>query len=167
MAHEIPLTRGKVAIVDDTDYEWLSQWKWSCHINRSGNCYAVRTAWNPRRYIRMHRLITDAPRHLEVDHINGDGLDNRRSNLRLVTRSQNTQNRKPYPNSTSRFKGVSFNKRLGKYEAQIQVRQGRVKRKFHLGLFYSEEEAARIYDAAAAHHFGEFAKLNFPHEAQP
>ena len=88
----ISLTQGKVVIVDDEDFEWLNQWKW---LYNGG--YAIRSVgpYKNRKHIRMHRLIMDTPDHLEVDHINWDKLDNRRSNLRNVTRSENQRNLSP------------------------------------------------------------------------
>jgi len=163
---EIPLSRGKVALVDDEDYEWLNQSRWRLlsHNERySSGPYALRSQYNPdtkrSTTIYMHRLILSAPSHLQVDHINGNGLDNRRSNLRLCLSRQNQYNyRKTKRPTTSRYKGVSWNKQKRKWEAQIQVNR---KHK-HLGVFGNEKDAAYCYDAGALRYFGEFARLNFP-----
>lgn len=156
----IPLTMGKVAIVDVYDYEWLSQYNWK--YDPDG--YAMRNALSADRKgrgyfnIRMHREIINAPKGMQVDHINGDSLDNRRANLRLCTKTQNGQNRKSVKGSTSSFKGVCFIKDKGRYQASIHVNH----KSMYLGTYDDQTEAARAYDKAAQEHFGEFARLNFP-----
>jgi hypothetical protein len=110
----------------------------------------------------LHRLLLNAPPELQVDHINGDGLDNRRSNLRLATGSQNQGNsRKRRDGVTSQYRGVSWNKRAGKWQALLR-REGKLQ---YLGYFSDEEAAARAYDAAALEQWGSFARLNFPERA--
>lgn len=163
MTREIPLTQGYVALVDDADYEWLSQWKWHVAKNKShATPYAHRAIVGTHgKKLLMARAILDAPAGLCVDHINGNTLDNRRCNLRLATVSQNTANRHAVRPSSSPFTGVSWNKQRSMWKAQIEhMGKGQ-----YLGLFADEEDAARAYDAAARLHFGEFAKLNFPQEA--
>jgi len=109
----------------------------------------------------MHRQIVCAPKHLFVDHINGDGLDNRRENIRLATKRQNSQNMvRKRPNKTSRFKGVSKSQHHNGWRATIKVNGARI----HLGYFKDESDAARAYDAAAIEHFGPFAA---PNEREP
>jgi len=155
----IGLTQGKVAQVDDEDYEWLNQWKWYHHDG-----YAARKERGPRSaphpIILMHRAILSPPNGMFIDHINMDGLDNRRSNLRICTAAQNNYNRKSHhtKSATSRFKGVRFHSRLGKWHAFIVITQGK---QTHLGYFEDEIAAARAYDAAARLHFGDFARTNF------
>jgi len=154
MSIEIPLTRGLVALVDDDDYAVVAgAGKW--HANIGGNTfYARRALPGPhavRRYVLMHNLLTGWS---FVDHANGNGLDNRRSNLRPADRSKNSANSKLPHDSTTGYKGVS---RHG-WTAQI-VTSGR---QIHLGTFDTPEAAARAYDRAAVEHFGEFARLNFP-----
>jgi hypothetical protein len=150
-------------IVDDGDYEFISQWKWH---NRQG--YAIRVIWlnkerTKRRTVQMHRVLLGAPDGVPVDHINGNPLDNRRANLRLCTPVENSRNRTVKSTyrgrpSSSQYKGVSADK--GVWCANIRV-NNTLK---HLGLFQSEIEAAQCYDAAAGEFFGEFARVNFPEE---
>jgi AP2 domain/HNH endonuclease len=136
----ILLTRGLVAIVDDCDYARLSRIKWQ--VSSSGNSfYAVHNdAKNRKTAIFMHRLTIYAPSGKQVDHINGDTLDNCRHNLRLASPPQNAHNCKvARKNNTSGFKGVSFNKPRGRWIAYIKVRG----KKHNLGYFKTAEEAAR------------------------
>ena len=99
---KIKLTQGKVALVDDGDFEWLSQWKWTY---KNGG-YAYRSIGS-KGHIFLHRAIMKSPKNLEIDHINGNGLDNRRSNLRFATHKQNIRNQQKQKNRTSKYKGVS------------------------------------------------------------
>lgn len=152
---EIPLTQGKFAIVDDADYEYLMQWKW-CANFQHGIWYAVRTV-RPT-LIRMHRIILDAPSGIVVDHRDGNGLNNSRSNIRLCTTSQNLHNISRIKGSSSTYKGVSWCKSRQVWEAQIKC-NGISK---YLGRFADELEAAKAYDEAARILHGKFARLNFP-----
>lgn len=157
---EIELTQGFVAFVDDEDFDWLSQWKWHVWIDeRHDSPYAIRNTYNAgvEGTAKMHRVIMGDPVGL-VDHVNREGLDNQRHNLRVVTVSQNAHNRKRNSNNTSGYKGVGWRKDLGKWTAIIGV-DGR---RLFLGFFTHREEAARAYDAAAVEHVGEHATLNFP-----
>lgn len=155
---EIPLTQGKVTLVDKEDYEFLSQWKWFARKNGI-NWYASRQSkkddGSPKT-INMHSIILNPPKGMEIDHINGDGLDNRRSNLRLCFKFQNQRNSKLRLCSSSGYKGVSFSKDRKKWRADIRI-HGKLK---NLGFFLSKEEAAIAYNKAAIKEFGEFAKLN-------
>lgn len=110
--------------------------------------------------VLLHRFIVGAPDGLEVDHKNGDGLDCRRSNLRLATRTQNAANRSKQWGTVSRFKGVYLNRKTGKWQAQIWCE----KKQFRGRIVETEEEAARDYDRLAVIHAGEFASLNFPED---
>ena len=153
----IPLTRGKFALVDDADYEWLSKRKWWYRDCGSNYCYAgsqVRKS-NVIHYLYMHREIMQPLPGMEIDHKNGNGLDNRRCNLRICTRAQNQHNARPQGGS-SQYKGVSWNKYAGKWQAYIDVHGERK----HLGYFVSERAAARAYNEEAIRHFPEFAQVN-------
>lgn len=164
MARSIPLTRGFVALVDDADFGWLNQWKWQAHVKREGLVYAMRDerrADGTRRRVRMHRAILDVPEGLFPDHIDGDGLNNQRANLRVCTHRDNCRNRRSR-STTSTFKGVGWDKAAQRWEANIGNGLGRTRR---IGRYRTEEEAARAYDAAAREIHGEFARLNFPAEA--
>lgn len=154
----IPLSKGHEAIVDEEDYEALAIFKWSAQ-EVPGKVYAKRAVGSgPRhRTLLLHRVITGAEQHQLVDHINGNGLDNRRSNLRIANKSENGQNqRTKRANTTSRYKGVHFYKSRNKWVAEIKHKG--VRRS--LGYFESEDDAARAYNAAAVETFGEFAALN-------
>jgi hypothetical protein len=155
---EIRLSQNKTAIVDDSDYERINRWKWSAHSNK-GKWYAVRFVgtWPLQECIRMHRTILDAPAGVLIDHRDGDGLNNTRSNLRLCNTIQNAQNRNKQINNTSGYKGVSWAKWANSYRAQIWDNT----KKIHLGYFKNAEDAARAYDVAAQKYHGEFAVLNF------
>lgn len=160
MSREIPLSQGKVAIVDDEDFEWLSQWKWSAaRRGKPGNrqiWYAVRCVWDGERNhaILMHRLIAGAVRGELVDHRNHDGLDNRRVNLRAGTQSHNMANSRRHLDSVSKFKGVWWHKQNRKWCAEFKGKK--------LGLFADEATAAKAYDKAALAHWPDYAAINFP-----
>jgi len=161
----ILLTQGKVAWVDQADYAALALSKWHADHRESRDVtYARRycrgSGRSGRRAERMHRIVVGLlPGDLRVvDHINGDGLDNRRSNLRVCSVRQNAHNLRARC-GTSLFKGVSSHKASGLWRVQIRA-GGNVSR--CVGYFHEEEEAARAYDAAAMEAFGEFSKLNFP-----
>lgn len=155
---ELPLTRGLVAIVDDEDYESLSSYKWcATPYGRGNNFYAVRGMWSEGRTVRvyMHRAILCPPSGMHVDHVSGDGLDNRRGNLRLATQAQNNQNHRIHRNNRSGYKGVGQKHRDKRWTACIRV-DG--KRKY-LGAFDSPIEAHAAYCAAAKELHGEFARF--------
>jgi hypothetical protein len=156
----IPLTQDKFAIVDAEDYERLCKYKW--HALKDHRTYYARNR-RPHGMVLMHRVIINAPAGLVVDHINHNGLDNRKENLRLCTVAQNSLNARPrnLPNKTSKYKGVSFNKQRKLFVAATKHH----KKTYYLGGFKDETDAAKAYDKKAKELFGEFAFLNFPGEA--
>jgi HNH endonuclease/AP2 domain len=157
----IRLTSGQHAIVDAEDYARLSQWKWYSKKHRTGSFYAYRNIGSKpkRNMVMMHRLIVGAEAGQEVDHANGDTLDNRRENLRICTGLENRRNKKRYKTNTSGYKGVWKQSDCNRWRAYIGIR-GKTR---YIGLYATAEEAAGAYDAAALEEFGDFARLNFPH----
>lgn len=147
----IPLTQGQFAAVDEADFESVSRHSW---------CFDQGYAWAKidGRKESLHAYLMRPCAGMQVDHINQNGLDNRRCNLRVVEQRDNCWNREGVPGSTSSFKGVSWDRRRLKWVATIRIR-GRNK---NLGRFESEVEAARAYDAAALKHSPDTAYLNFP-----
>lgn len=153
---QISLTRGYAAVVDDADYEAVAQYRWHAIVDRY-RAYAGRNAKRAGGGYatqRMHTLLTGWPR---VDHIDGDGLNNQRSNLRPASALENNRNARKHTPGYSTYKGVSWCKREGRWFAQIQHQR----KHRHLGYHSTEIEAALAYDAAARELFGEFAHLNF------
>lgn len=167
MSKRIPLTQGKFAIVDDEDYKRLLKHKW--YANKIGNTFYagrniiignIRSSRNPKRKtgaILTHHQIMQVLPNILIDHRNGNGLDNQKCNLRISTRTQNSQNQRKISKGTSKYKGVSWSKQKRKWRARIVYNSQEIS----LGLFNDEIEAARIYDAKAKELFGEFAKTNF------
>lgn len=158
----IPLTRGKYAIVDPDDFGWLNKHKW--HISTGGGTfYAVRTTrlqnGKNRIVIKMHRQLLKVPHHLFVDHINHNGLDNRKANLRPATGAQNNRNRRKVRLNSfhSKYKGLTWYKREKRWAVRIMADRKSV----FLGYFQNEIDAAKAYDIAAKKYFCEFAALNF------
>lgn len=149
---------GYFAQVDDEDFEWVSAIRW--HIMRGRKTvYAatnVRREGGGYRTVAMHRMINRTPQGLHTDHIDGNGLNNTRANLRTATRTQNGQNRSPNNGAVSAFKGVHWNRRKGRWVASIRVN----KKSVYLGMHRSEVEAAAAYSRAAEQYFGEFARIN-------
>ena len=150
----IHLAGNHVALVDKLDAEEISWLHWVPRES-AGRSFYAQTRLNGRR-VMMHRMIMDAPSGVEIDHINGNGLDNRRDNLRYASRGENSRNKSPSTRNTSGFLGV--HRSQGKWRAQIQI-DGR---QVCIGRFDSPEEAARERDKAAIRLHGEFAWLNFP-----
>jgi hypothetical protein len=146
----IELTQGKYAMVSDADYDYLNQWKWFAVY--CDGWYAARKEGTHTIY--MHRQIMSAPRRMQVDHKNGDGLDNRRVNLRVCVIAENQRNSRRRRDNRTGYKGVSPYR--GKYRAQIQVNGKNI----YLGCFPTPERAAIAYDLAAETHYGMFARLN-------
>lgn len=155
---EICLTRGDVALVDDEDYDRVSQYKW--HSNPHGRTtYAQRTdrSGDQRTTELLHRFILRTSAEDLVDHIDGDGLNNTRSNLRLATHSQNMKNRRKHRNNKSGYTGVHWNKTNQRWRARIKA-EGK---SIHLGYFVDAEEAAQARDRAAAELHGDFMRETF------
>lgn len=148
---KIPLTQGKYAVVDDSDYKLVSGYKWYFDGK-----YARRRDYKSGKQIRMHRQILGDSMQLEVDHANGDGLDNRRSNIRICTRSQNGMNKKIQRNNTSGYRGVSWWSHGNKWKATIRIN----KKPKHVLYSKDPKEAAEAYNKAALEHYGQFALLN-------
>lgn len=161
MTREIQLTQNKVTLVDDSDFEYLNRYKW---YFKEG--YAARSAWisakKCQQTVWMHHIIIKVLPGLEIDHINGNGCDNRRSNLRLCTHKQNSRScEKHTRNASSKYKGVCWYKKQRKWRAYIQTAREFI----HLGYFDVENDAAHAYNVAALNYFGEFAKPNVIEEA--
>lgn len=158
LVKELPLTKGYVAIVDDDDYEFVSQWKWSAKVC-ANTVYAFRSYRRDGkcRTSYLHREIMGNPDGEEVDHIDHNGLNNTRSNLRSATRQQNIFNTR-VKTGVSGFRGVEWCKRKRKWRAVIRT-SGRRK---HIGYFSDPEDGARAYDEFATRLHGEYATLNFP-----
>ncbi len=155
----IGLPQGKFAQVDDGDFEYLNQWKW--HTMRGD--YPVKKEKRvyvdgkiTRKTVYMHVLIMAPTEGFEVDHIDGNPLNNQRCNLRICTHQENLRNQKLQKHGTSKYKGVFWNTRRGGWHASICVN----KKSKYLGVYTNEAEAAIAYNNAAKDIFGEFAKLN-------
>jgi hypothetical protein len=151
---ELSLKNGMIAIVDSEDFDFLNQWTWTARKATHKHYYAQRKRWvnGKKKYIKMHRLIMNAPDDMIVDHINRNTLDCRKSNMRLCTIAQNNCNRKA--SGKSKYLGVTI--RNGKPIAQI-THNNKV---YYLGTFKSEKDAAIAYNKAALEYHGEFANLN-------
>jgi hypothetical protein len=149
----IPLTQGKVVLVDDADYERVIGLSWYV-LHTRGRWYAAHHSVGRGRFY-MHRFLLNAPADVQVDHWDMDGLNNQRYNLRLAPGSGNYGNRDKKCNNTSGFKGVHLHN--GRYIRSRIKCEGRV---YHIGYFATYEEAARAYDAKAVELFGEFARTN-------
>lgn len=154
VVREIPLTQGQTAIIDEVDYRRVSTLKW--HARRDSHVndlwYAMRKdgAYDPT--ILMHRFVIGARKGDKVDHVNGNGLDNRRFNLRLASHANNLANMAIRPRGSSKYKGVYFDTASKKWAAQINQTR--------IGRYTNEIDAAKAYNAVATLLFGEFARLN-------
>lgn len=158
MPKELKLSKGYVTIVDDDAPAGIVGAKWCALENGWGKVYAMRTAsaGGKTQTLLLHRVVAGASAGQYVDHINGDSLDNRRENLRVCTNSQNAMNRGKQVNNRSGFKGVSWNKKAGCWQAWIQVRGKRM----WLGDFADKRDAAAAYDRAAREMHQDFACVN-------
>lgn len=154
MSKQIPVSGTKAAIVDDVDFELVSKYVW--HLDTHKGTKYARTNIR-RKKVRMHRLIMGCRSDELVDHVDGDGLNNTRSNLRLCNKIDNGRNSfKRRSDRSSTYKGVSRIKKTGKWRSYIKLGD----KQKHLGHFNTEKEAAKAYNQAASLHYGKFAKLN-------
>jgi len=166
----IPLTQGKVAVIDDADWPLVAGYRWWA-VNwakpgKPAQWYAAgRPTGQPysKTYVAMHRLLTNAPKGMKVDHRDRNGLNNRRSNCRDATTSQNSGNTKRQ-GGVSGFKGVTVRYESGRFRFKAQIAVGNQKK--HLGTYDTAEEAARAYDDEARRRWGEFARVNFPKDGE-
>ncbi len=158
---KILLTQGAVAMVDDADFEQVNRYRW-CLSKDVRSSYAMRRRGNTRE--RMHRFILglSSGNGLEVDHIDDNGLNNQKSNLRICSRSENKRRARKRSDSQSPYKGVRPPRKGHRWEASIEAKGKRL----HLGSFTTAEEAAHAYDRVAIKLFGKFARLNFPVEVK-
>ena len=154
MTIKIPLNHGKTALIDDEDYEKVSHRKW-----QYSKGYAVSGSYLPKNHLRMHRVILGLSHndHQSVDHINGDRLDNRKTNLRLCTNSQNQANRDAPTTNTSGYKGVTYHRGKKAWMASANHNN----KAYFAGYHQTPELAAKAYDELAKKLWGDFAKLNF------
>ena len=155
---QIALTQNKFAIVDDEDFEKLNQFKW--HAEKRGDTFYARRSEGGRLHLKrfyMHRQVM-APNNNKIhcDHISGNGLDNRKSNLRLCTSSENLMNQRPSIGATSKYKGVYWDKSRNKWGSRIGINGIGI----YIGRFLDEIEAAKAYNLKATELFGDFARLN-------
>ena len=158
---EIELTQDQVALVDDDDFEWVTAWKWHAHRNRK--TFYVEWKRKKNDILGIHNVIWEhhfgpVPEGYTVDHIDNDGLNNQKLNLRLATATQQHQNQRIKSDNTSGYKGVSFHRTEQKWQARITINHKRV----FLGYFSDPAEAAQARDRAVIEHYGDFANLNFP-----
>lgn len=152
---EIPLVGGGFAVVDAIDYAALCGYSWRAKRNRvDGNLYAYRNEDN--KEVWMHRVVLPVDSDLLVDHRDGNGLNNCRSNLRPTTPQLNMANKRMSKNNSTGFKGVTFDKSRGLFRAQVMYNR----RAWRLGRFTGPEDAARAYDRKATELFGEHARTN-------
>ena len=152
---EILLSKGYVAIVDDEDFDFLNQWKWQARFNKTSNSYYASRyegGRNNRKYIAMHRVVMNAPANMQVDHIHHNTLDNRKKELRLVTKSQNQMNSRINCKNKTGYKGVSWHKSDKKFVAQIKINGKRI----WLGGFDLLEDAAEAYRIFSEKLFGRY-----------
>jgi hypothetical protein len=153
----VPLTKGYEAIIDASDVALVSQWLWYAQISKR-TVYAIADNFDEngrRQTLRMHRLVTAPPADMQIDHINGDGLDNRRANLRVVTLAENSRNQRLAKNSTSGFKGVTWHKCKSKWIARIVLNRKTI----HLGYFSTPEAAYEAYSKASIELHGQYGRL--------
>lgn len=171
---EIKLTQGKVALVNDEDYDWINQWKWYAakHRNTFYAVRSVRIGINKRKTVKMHRIVLGLnDRKIIIDHSDMNGLNNQRNNLRIASFSENNSNVKSYKNSSSKYKGVTLRKYDGSKYGETHYWVARIRKNnvlYQLGSFKSEIAAAKAYNFAAVQLHGRFVNLNtFENGANP
>jgi hypothetical protein len=155
---EIKLSQGKVSQVSDHRFDFINQWRWTAAHDKYGNWHAHRLEGKGKnkKTIYMHRVIVNAPPNKDVDHRDGNGLNNQDENLRICTDSQNLANSKRRSDNTTGYKGVFLKKGKNKFRARITVNGKRI----NLGCFFTAAEANMVYQNAAQKYFGEFAYKN-------
>ncbi len=154
---EVILTSGEISLVDDSDFNFVNQFRWRA-LRTPRTTYARATING--KVVLMHRILMQTPVGMHTDHLNSNGLDNRRENLRVCTQTENKRNARPAQGKSSPYKGVSLIKgtKTPKYSCKIYV-DGKLR---HLGTYSSPVHAALRYDHEARENYGEFAYLNFP-----
>lgn len=159
---EIILINNKgIILVDDEDYNFLNQFRWylrrsNKRNNQLGYAQTPITINRKQTSIIMHKILIDIPNGMVIDHINHNTFDNRKSNLRIVTKSQNQMNKLPQKGKISKFKGVNWDKNLKKWKSRCSLNR----KQYYLGLFEDEIDAARAYNIKAKELHGEYAYLN-------
>jgi hypothetical protein len=152
---QIPLTRGKYAIIDDEDFTFLNQWKWYCSSSGYANRSIRLGAGGKKKIIHMHRLISNCPSGQQVDHRDLNRLNNQKSNLRICNQSQNEMNKNIRRDNTTGYRGISLN---GNKYIRARINVGG--RQIHLGYFPDLISAAQARDTATKKYFGEFTRVN-------
>jgi|ERR1035437_699119 hypothetical protein len=152
---EILLNQSKVAFIDEEDYERVNKYLWCVDYKPSSDTYFAFTHIKGKKTY-LHSFILNTPKGLQVDHKDHDGLNDVRNNIRICTQTQNNANNRKMKNTSSKYKGVSWTRNYGKWEAYIKIN----KIKKNLGYFTSEKDATLAYNKTAIKLFGEFALLN-------
>jgi len=142
---------GQVSLIDKDDLDIVKDYGWYSNYKKSTNSYYAKTEIN-NKAISMHRLILDAPKDKQVDHVDHNGLNNRKSNLRLCNQSENSRNKRMQSNNTSGFRGAYLEKKTGKYKARIMVNR----KQMYLGSYETAKEASDVYQEAAKRLHGKF-----------
>jgi hypothetical protein len=154
---KIKLTKSKFALVDNSDFEELNKYKWYCF--KYGNTYYAMRSSNrikgKQTVIKMHRFLMNPLKGQQIDHVDGNGLNNQRKNLRICNHSENQRNKKIYKSNISGFKGVSWNKNANKWQSFIRVDSKRI----HLGYFKSKLSAFETYCKASVEFHGKFSRF--------
>lgn len=154
----IKLTKGKETIVDDANFEWLNQYNWQVDSDGYAVRYRLKSDTTPGCKVRMARQIMNTPKGVQVDHINRDKLDNRQSNLRNCTNSENNKNKRPI--GKSGYRGVCWHKLEKRWQVSLRING----KKKYFGYHDDIKKAALLYDEMAKRYHGEFAYLNFRSE---